>query len=438
LSIARRRQGGQVHIHRGDIVFTPAWREFVVLEHGYVVVDDDGTVIECVERLSNRHIDIAITDHGDRLVIPGFTDAHVHACQLPNAGLQYSTELIDWLYELTFPHEASLGDPVYADAVYTLFVRSLLRNGITSSVVMGTIHGDTTTILVDKLVEAGLKACVSKVSRDQDSPVDSGEDTTQGIAASRRFIEENLVKSTLVTPAVAPSVSMVCSRELMAALAEQAAEFNIPCHMHLSENRTEVDVTLKMYPDCTDFVETYERAGLMTTANTVVAHAIHLTDREKRVIRDTGVLIAHCPHSNLNLLSGVMKLAEYHDMGIRVGLGSDISGGHTLNMFQNMIGAIQSGAMNFLTGHTSRPVLAAEAFYCATKGGGSFFGKTGSFEPGYAFDAVVINDSMWTQYKEMSLVQRVEKLIYRGDDRNIERVYVNGRSASADPAASTL
>lgn len=416
-----------MHIHRGNIVFTPTRQDFVTLRNGYLIVDDDGIVAECVETLPDRYAGVAITDHGDRLIIPGFTDAHVHASQLPITGLQCSTELIDWLHTLTFPQEASLQDVAYADAVYALFVESLLRNGITSSVVMGTIHADSTGILFDKLVEAGLKAYVGKVSRDQNVPPNSLENTAREIADSRRFIEENRTKSTLVGPTITPSVSMVCSRELMTALAEQAAEFDLPCHMHLSESRTEVDVTLKIYPDCADFVETYERAGLMKSANTVVAHAIHLTDREKEVIRDTGILVAHCPHSNLNLLSGVMKLAEYHDMGIRVGLGSDVSAGHVLNMFQNIVGAIQSGAMNVLTERTTRPILAAEAFYCATKGGGSFFGKTGSFEPGYAFDALVIDDSMWTRYKEMSLAQRIEKLIYCGDDRNIEHVYVNGR-----------
>jgi guanine deaminase len=416
-----------MHIHRGNVVFTPTRAEFVAMPYGYVVVDDDGTVVECVEALSERHADTPLTDHGHRLIIPGFTDAHVHACQLPIAGLQCSTELIDWLHTLTFPQEAGLADPAYAAAVYALFVESLLRNGITSSVIMGTLHAGTTGILVDKLVEAGLKACVAKVSRDQNVPDDSREDTTREIADSRGFLRDNLAKSPRVVPAVAPSTSMVCSRELMVALAEQAAEFEVPCHLHLSENRTEVEVTLQRYSDCADVVETYQRAGLMATANTVVAHAIHLTEREKQVIRDTGILVAHCPHSNLNLLSGVMTLAEYHDMGIRVGLGSDVAGGHTLNMFQNIVGAIQSGAINVLTERSSRPVLAAEAFYCATKGGGSFFGETGSFEPGYAFDALVVDDSAWTEYKEMSLAQRVEKLIYCGDDRNIEQVYVNGR-----------
>jgi len=416
-----------LQIHRGNIVFTPTPQDFVTLADGYVVVDENGVVVECLADLPDRYGGVPVTDHGDRLLLPGFTDAHLHACQLPITGLQCSTELIDWLHTLTFPQEAALADPAYAESVYSVFADSLLRNGITGSIVMGSIHAESTAILVDKLIAAGLRSCVAKVSRDQNTPDDARQSTAQEVADSRRFLEQTVGKSPLVTPAIAPSASMVCSRELMAALAQQAGEFDIPCHIHLAENRTEVEVTLQMYPDCIDFVDTYQRADLMKTANTVVAHAIHLSDREKQVIRDIGILVAHCPHSNLNLLSGVMPLAEYHDMGIRVGLGSDVSAGHTLNMFQSIVGAIQSGAMSYLTERTSRPVLAAEAFYCATRGGGSFFGKTGSFEPGFTFDALVADDSMWTQYKQMTLPQRIEKLIYCGDDRNIEHVYVNGR-----------
>ncbi len=416
-----------MQIHRGNIVFTPTPRGFVTLAGGYVVVDDNGVVLECAADLPERYAGAPVTDHGDRLVLPGFTDAHVHACQLPITGLQGSTELIDWLRTLTFPQEAALRDTAYADSVYGLFAEQLLRNGVTSSIVMGSIHTESTVILVDKLVAAGLRSCVAKVSRDQNAPADSRADTALEIADTRRFLQQTRSRSPLVIPAIAPSVSMVCSHELMAGLAQLAAEFDVACHMHLAENRTEVEVTLRLFPDCTDFVDTYQRAGLMKTPNTVVAHAIHLNDREKQAIRDTGILVAHCPHSNLNLLSGVMPLAEYHDMGIRVGLGSDVSAGHTLNMFQNIVGAIQSAAVKYLTGGAARPVLAPEAFYCATKGGGDFFGKTGSFEPGYAFDAIVVDDSMWTGYKQMTLAQRIEKLIYCGDDRNIEHVYVDGR-----------
>lgn len=416
-----------VRIHRGNIVFTPTPQDFVTLADGYVVVDNDGVIVECLADLPDRYDGAPVTDHGDRLLLPGFTDAHAHASQLPITGLQSSTELIDWLDTLALPQEAALADTAYADSIYRQFADSLLRNGITGSIVMGTIHAESTAILVDKLIAAGLRSCVAKVSRDRNAPADARQDTAHAITDSRRFLAHTVSKSALVTPSVGPSTAALCTRELMAGLAEQAAEFDIACHAHLAENRSEVEKTLQMHPDCADFLETYQRAGLMENANTVVAHAIYLNDREKKTIRDTGMLVAHCPHSNLNLLSGVMPLAQYHDQGIRVGLGSDIGAGHTLNMFDNIVGAIQSGAMSYLTGQASRPVPAAEAYYCATKGGGSFFGKTGSFEPGYRFDALVIDDSRSTRHRQMTLPQRVEKLIYCGDDRNIEHVYLNGR-----------
>ena len=83
--------------------------------------------------------------------------------------------------------------------------------------------------------------------------------------------------------------------------------------------------------------------------------------------------------------------------------------------------------MHYVNHTYDRPVTAAEAFYCATKAGGSFFGKTGSFEPGYDFDALVIDDSDALLYNEFTLQQRVERMIYCSDDRNIEKVFVNGK-----------
>src|SRR5690625_1796441 len=112
--ITRTAEEAGVHIHRGNIVFTPTPRGFVTLMSGHVVVDDGGLVVECVSDLPERYAGVPVTDHGDRLVLPGFTDAHVHACQLPITGLQGSTELIDWLHTLTFPQEADLGDSDYA------------------------------------------------------------------------------------------------------------------------------------------------------------------------------------------------------------------------------------------------------------------------------------------------------------------------------------
>ena len=277
------------------------------------------------------------------------------------------------------------------------------------------------------MIKTGLKAYVGKVCEDCNTLPDATEDTQQSIHDSEQFILENINKSPKVKPIVTPTLAMLCTRPLMKELARQAEQYDLPVQMHLSENKSEIDFTLKFFGDCQDFTETYQKADLMNKPQTMVAHSIHLSDREKQVLKENQILVGHCPQSNLNLLSGVMKLAEYNDLGIRVGLGSDLAGGHTLNMFLNMVAAIQEGGMHYVNQTYYRPVTAAEAFYCATKAGGSFFGKTGSFEPGYAFDALVIDDEDAKKYNTFTLKQRAERMIYCSDDRNIVHVYVDGK-----------
>ena len=67
----------------------------------------------------------------------------------------------------------------------------------------------------------------------------------------------------------------------------------------------------------------------------------------------------------------------------------------------------------------------AEAFYLAKKGGGSFFGKVGSFEKDYEFDAIIVDDSPFSS-NSYTLEERIQQFIYRGDDRNILYRYVAG------------
>ena len=75
-----------------------------------------------------------------------------------------------------------------------------------------------------------------------------------------------------------------------------------------------------------------------------------------------------------------------------------------------------------------KPLVFSEAFYLATKGGGAFFGKVGSFEEGYEFDAVVMDDSVLSHPQPLNLAERAERAVYLGlDEKNITAKYVAGR-----------
>ena len=139
------------------------------------------------------------------------------------------------------------------------------------------------------------------------------------------------------------------------------------------------------------------------------------------------MFVAHCPESNINLSSGVAHVKKFLKEGVHVGLGSDIAAGSTENLFQAMAHAIQASKMRWrLLDDSLKALTVEEAFYIATKGGGEFFGKVGSFEPGYEFDALVLDDTRLKHPQELDVKKRLERIIYFSDDREIFAKYVEG------------
>ena len=139
--------------------------------------------------------------------------------------------------------------------------------------------------------------------------------------------------------------------------------------------------------------------------------------------------MAHCPASNMNLTSGIAPIRKYIEKGLEIGLGSDIAGGQSESIFRAITDAIQVSKMYYkMVDERFKPIVFSEAFYLATKGGGKFFGNVGSFETGYEFDAVVMDDSILLHPQELNLAERMERAVYLGlDEKNITAKFVAGR-----------
>ena len=144
------------------------------------------------------------------------------------------------------------------------------------------------------------------------------------------------------------------------------------------------------------------------------------------------MLFRSCPISNLNLSSGIAPVRRFLEEGVSVGLGSDVSGGHRLSIMDTMASAVECSKMRWKYVDGRAPLTTAEVFYLATKGGGSFFGKVGSFEPGYAMDCLVVDDTRLSDEIPRFIKERLERFIYLGDDREIRARYVDG-TLLADP-----
>ena len=123
-----------------------------------------------------------------------------------------------------------------------------------------------------------------------------------------------------------------------------------------------------------------------------------------------------------------MPAGEMLDSGLRVGLGSDIGGGNRLFIGHAVESAMRASRLLWAqSDHAYRTLTFTEAFHMATAGGGSFFGQTGAFLPGFSFDALVIDDNKDRKYRPLSVFERLQKFIFTGDDRNIKIRYRAGR-----------
>ena len=210
----------------------------------------------------------------------------------------------------------------------------------------------------------------------------------------------------------------------------------MPVQSHLSENQGEIEWVKQLRPDAAFYGDGYDKYDLFGDRNldqekvrTVMAHCVWSTDDEVRRIKDNGVFIAHCPASNMNLSSGIAPIRKYLDLDMKVGLGSDVAGGQTESIFRAITDAIQVSKMYWRhVDEKAKPVTFEEAFYMATKGGGEFFGKVGSFEDGYEFDALVLDDSALKAPNDLNIRQRIERVIYLSLDLNgIVAKYAAGR-----------
>lgn len=408
-------------VFKGDIIHTTHMDRFTIHEDSYIIVEE-GKVVKITKELEELYKNYNFIDYSGKLIIPGFVDLHYHAPQYPNIGLGMDKELIPWLNTYTFPQEAKYSDLDYSRKVFKRLLNDLWEKGTTRSVVFSSVFKDSTELLMDMFIDSGLGAYVGKVNMDMNTDEELTEITEQSLNETKEIIMKYKDKTDLVQPIITPRFIPTCSEELLKGLGEMALEHDIKVQSHINENTSEIEWVGELYPDSASYASVYDHFNLFGQTETIMAHCIHNKDEESELMAKNGVFAAHCPFSNYNLSSGMMPTRKYLDKGIKVGLGSDVAGGHTLSIPDVIVGAIQTSKMIWLSGgKVHNPLTLSEAFYMATKGGGAFFGKVGSFEEGYEFDALIVE----VKEEDLTLEEKVQKFIYDAQNRIIDR-YVKG------------
>lgn len=419
-------------ILKGNFCYSETKQRIRTVEQGFLVCEEGICcgVFDTWEEIPETWRHFPVQDEGDRLVIPGMVDLHLHAPQYSFRGLDMDLELLDWLNANTFPEELKYQDVAYARRAYEIFVEDLRRSATTRACMFATVHREATEVLMDLLEESGLMTMVGKVNMDRNSLEGLQEESAEASAADTcRWLENIRGKYERVRPILTPRFIPSCSDELMRQLKEIQKAYDLPVQSHLSENPGEIEWVGQLCPEAEFYGDAYDRFGLFgKDCQTLMAHCVYSGEEERQRMKENGVYVVHCPDSNTNLSSGIAPVRKFLEEGLQVGLGSDVAGGFTASMFHVMAQAVQVSKLRWrLVDPSEKPLTVEEAFYLATAGGGAFFGKVGRFEPGYELDAVILDDTSLPHPQPLTVRQRLERLIYLGDDRQVAGKFVAGR-----------
>lgn len=427
-SDARLRAEARDFAIRGHIVYAPSPDRLEICPDHYLVCKG-GKADGVYAKLTEDDSRLPLYEYRDNIVLPGLCDTHVHAPQYAFRGLGMDMELIDWLNARTFPEEALYADLEYASAAYGLFADALKRGATTRAAVFATVHVPATMTLMRLLENTGLNCMVGKVNMDTNAPETLLDgDTDAALERTEAWIDESVSAFRRTKPIITPRFVPSCSAKLLKGLGKLVRKYNLPVQSHLSENRSEAEWVKELCPWSDSYGDVYEVFDLFGDGiPTVMAHCVHSDAYEQLWLKRRGVLISHCPSSNINLSSGIAPVRRYLDDGALVSLGSDIAGGFELSIFRAMSDAIQaSKARAFYMPDSGKPLRVSEALYMGTKGASPLFGKVGSFEKGYAFDCVVLDDAKLAAPKQYGISERVERLIYLERDVIIRAKFADG------------
>ncbi|WP_410015075.1 guanine deaminase [Sodalis sp. C49] len=398
------------------------------IEDGLLLIED-GTIISLQSWPEGRdqlHPRQEIIHLADNIIMPGFIDTHIHYPQTEMIGAD-GAQLLDWLNHYTFPTESQYHCPDRSAGMAAFFLDQLLRNGTTTAMVYGTVHVQSVDALFAAAFERRMRLIAGKVMMDRHAPDALLETPAQSEEATRGLIRRWHNKGRLgyaLTPRFAPT----SSPELLRLAGRLRREFpDLYLQTHLSENTREVAWVKELFPERASYFDVYRHYGL-AGRKSIFAHCLHLEEQEWRDLAHSHSAIAFCPTSNLFLGSGLFNLRKTWDLGIPLGIGTDVGAGTTFNLLQTLAEAYKIGQLQgyHLSIH--------EALYHATLGAAqalSLDGVLGNFMPGKEADFVVLDPratplQRLRQTNSKTLRERLFLMMILGDDRTIFQTWIQG------------
>jgi guanine deaminase len=408
------------------------------------LVGDYGLLIDDFKA---NHPQVAIQHLKDRIIAPGFVDAHVHYPQTDVIGSP-AEGLLPWLESYTFPEEERYADVEYAAHSATYFIAELLRNGVTTAFTYATSHVASVDALFQEAQKNSLRLITGKCMQDRNCP--DGVRDQPSASGKHDAAEQSLIDTELLmhkwhdigrlgyafTPRFAPS----CSDAQLRGLGDLAAKYpDVWIQSHVAENVEENTWALSLFPHARSYLQIYDDFGLVRK-RAVYAHCIHIDAQDRALMQSTGAAAAVCPTSNLFLGSGYFDYRAADDARMPYALASDVGGGTSFSPFHTMLAAYYVGRATVKTAlfQGGQPKLGMSLspqhlWWQHTAGAARALGLEGvigNLAVGCEADFIILNPQATPLLERRtarsdSLDELLFAMIVLGDDRLIEKTVIS-------------
>ncbi|MDQ8735294.1 5'-deoxyadenosine deaminase [Paenibacillus sp. LHD-38] len=397
------------------------------------VLIEGNRIVQMGERLEVSSAD-RILDAGGKVLLPGFVQTHIHLCQTLFRGRADDLSLIEWLKEKIWPLEAAHSeDSVYYSAM--LGIGELIRSGTTTILDMETVHHTESAFQAIK--ESGIRALSGKVMMDHGSevPLPLQENTQKSLQDSVDLLEKwHGAENGRIHYAFCPRFVVSCTEELLIGVRDLSAKYGVMVHTHASENVGEIAM-VEAERGMRNVVY-LDHIGL-AKPNLILAHSIWLDEEEKRIIRERGVKVTHCPGSNMKLASGVAEIPLLLEQGIDVGIGADGAPcNNNLDMFQEM----RLTAYMQKVKHGPTIMNAKTVLRMATMGGAKVLGlekEIGSIEPGKLADLQLLDLEDFHVYPSFD-ADWYSRVVYAATRGDVDTVLIDGQIVMENKLVRTV
>ncbi|QWU15240.1 Cytosine/adenosine deaminase [Paenibacillus sophorae] len=365
-----------------------------------------------------------VIDATGRTIIPGFVQTHIHLCQTLFRGKADDLELMDWLRKRIWPLEAAHdGESLYYSAM--LGIGELISSGTTTIVDMETVHH--TDYAFQAIAKSGIRALSGKVMMDQkggDVPEALQEDTAASLQESVDLLEKwNGYDGGRIRYAFSPRFVISCTEPLLTEVRDLSARYGVKVHTHASENQGEIEIVQAM-TGMRNIVY-LDHIGL-ANERLILAHCIWLDEQERRILRERGVHVSHCPGSNLKLASGIADTPGLIDEHVSVSLGAD---GAPCNNNLDMFNEMRLAALIQKPLHGPTAMDAKSVFRMATIGGAKAVGmenEIGSIEVGKKADLAILNLYNFHTFPSFD-ADPISRIVYSATRADVESTIINGK-----------